>query len=166
MPWSTPSAVEDLLLYRMSKIVSLGGGLVTRLCEGQFGITRREWAVLGVLATSENLDWPELLRRTELDDARLSRAVSSLVGKRLALKTQKAGRQFVVALSEEGRRLHEQIFPQAREINRQILEGLDTQALDSLDKALIAIHEHAERLARTMVWPKASRRLGRGRTSE
>lgn len=161
-----PSAIEDLVLYRMSKIVSLGGGLVTRLCEGQFGITRREWAVLGILATRDSMQLAELARRTELDDARLSRAVSSLVAKKLAVKTQRAGRQFDVALSDQGRRLHGEIFPLARDINRRILEGLDEQTMDSLDKALSGVHERAEKLARTMELPKASRRLGRSRHDE
>ena len=69
-----PSGIQDLLLFRLSKIVSIGGGMVTRICEGQFGITRREWAVLALLAQADETRWSRIIEQSELDNARLSRA--------------------------------------------------------------------------------------------
>jgi hypothetical protein len=45
-----PETLDDLLLYRMARLPSVAGSMVIRLCEGRFGITRREWRLLGVLA--------------------------------------------------------------------------------------------------------------------
>ena len=49
----TPSrrlaGIDDLLLYRLSRFSSSAGAMVIRLCEGGFGITRREWRVIGLM---------------------------------------------------------------------------------------------------------------------
>ena len=44
-----PAALDDLLLYRLSRLLAVGGSPVIRLCEGRFGITRREWRVRALL---------------------------------------------------------------------------------------------------------------------
>ncbi len=44
-----PAAPDDLLLYRLSRLLGVGGIPVIRLCEGRFGTTRREWRVLALL---------------------------------------------------------------------------------------------------------------------
>ena len=46
---SAPQGLDDLLLYRLSRLLGVAGAPVIRLCEGQFGITRREWRVLALL---------------------------------------------------------------------------------------------------------------------
>jgi hypothetical protein len=43
------ASIEDLLLYRLGRLSSTAGALVVRLCEGGYGITRREWAVVAQL---------------------------------------------------------------------------------------------------------------------
>ena len=49
----TPSqrlaSVEDMLLYRLSQLTAAAEAMVVRLCEGGYGITRREWAMLAQL---------------------------------------------------------------------------------------------------------------------
>lgn len=42
-------AFEDLLLYRMYRLTSVAGAMVVRLCEGGYGITRREGRILALL---------------------------------------------------------------------------------------------------------------------
>jgi hypothetical protein len=94
-----PSGIQDLLLFRLSKILSIGGSMVTRICEGQYGITRREWALV---AQADEMRWSRIIEQSELDNARLSRAVSSLVAKGLALKRQVPSRGVWVSLTESG----------------------------------------------------------------
>ena len=38
-----PEAANDLLMYRLNRLLAVAGSLVVRLCEGGYGITRREW---------------------------------------------------------------------------------------------------------------------------
>lgn len=156
-----PSGIQDLLLFRLSKIVSIGGGMVTRICEGQFGITRREWAVLALLAQADEIGWPRLIEQSELDNARLSRAVSSLVGKGLAVKRQAPSRGVRVSLTDSGRTLYAELFPVTRAVNLRLLEGLDEAECKQLGAVLDSIHQRAVELAEGTQLPKADRRRGR-----
>ncbi|WP_395705806.1 hypothetical protein [Casimicrobium huifangae] len=49
----TPSrrlaSLDDLLLFRLSRLSNDAGAMVVRLCEGGYGITRREWRLLVAL---------------------------------------------------------------------------------------------------------------------
>ena len=38
-----PQRHDDLLNYRLKRLVGLGGAPAVRLCEGRFGISRTEW---------------------------------------------------------------------------------------------------------------------------
>nr|MBA2673675.1 MarR family transcriptional regulator [Ramlibacter sp.] len=62
-----PAALDDLLLYRISRLRAVAGGMVVRLCEGRFGITWREWRVLALLAQEEGLLSSQLAERAQLD---------------------------------------------------------------------------------------------------
>jgi DNA-binding MarR family transcriptional regulator len=75
-----PAALDDVLLYRISRLLATAGSMVIRLCEGRYGITRREWRVLALLAQEEGLLSSQLAERAQLDRARTSKAISSLVG--------------------------------------------------------------------------------------
>lgn len=156
-----PSGIQDLLLFRLSKIVSIGGGMVTRICEGQFGITRREWAVLALSAQAEEIGWSRLIEQSELDNARLSRAVSSLVGKGLAVKRHVPSRGVKVSLTDSGRAVYAELFPITRSVNLRLLEGLDEAASKQLGAVLDAIHRKAVEMAEGAQLPKADRRRGK-----
>lgn len=156
-----PSGIQDLLLFRLSKIVSIGGSMVTRICEGHFGITRREWAVLALVAQADEMRWSRIVEQSELDDARLSRAVSSLVAKGLALKRQIPSRGVWVSLTDSGRALFAELFPVTRSVNLHLLEGLDEAQRKQLGLALDSIHRRAVALAEQTHLPKADRRRGK-----
>ncbi len=152
-----PEGIEDLLLFRMSKIVALGGGIVTRICEGQFGITRREWTVLAIVARAPSMALSEVGHRCEIDNARLSRAVSSLVAKKLMRKTHRPDRQIDLQLTDAGMALHASLFPIALDINRKMIDALDPQLVHALDDALALLHAQGVQLVRETVVPKARR---------
>jgi DNA-binding MarR family transcriptional regulator len=156
-----PSGIQDLLLFRLSKIVSIGGSMVTRICEGQFGITRREWAVLALVAQADEMKWSRIVEQSELDDARLSRAVSSLVAKGLALKRQVPSQGVWVSLTDSGRSVFAELFPVTRSVNLRLLEGLDEAERKQLGLALDSIHQRAVTLAEGTHLPKADRRRGK-----
>lgn len=144
----------------MHKVVALAGSLVTRICEGQFGITRREWTVMAVVARDESTTWAETARRSEIDDARLSRAVSSLATKGLLKKEHLPDRLIVLSLTEQGRQLYAELFPLARDINEQLIGALSDPKVEALDESLRGLHARAEELAREMDVPKARRSRG------
>jgi DNA-binding MarR family transcriptional regulator len=160
---SQPAGLEDLLLYRMSRLVAVAGSMVIRLCEGGFGITRREWRVLALLAREDDLLSSELAERAQLDRARTSRAITSLVAKRLvARRTGPADRrQAHIALTPQGRELYEALFPLVREINRDLLAVLPPHEVARFDGALEQLQRRADvLLAQSGDLPKADRRRG------
>jgi DNA-binding MarR family transcriptional regulator len=157
-----PAGLDDLLLYKLSRLLSVGGGMVIRLCEGRFGITRREWRVLARLAQEQELLSSELADRIQLDRARTSRAVTSLVAKKLVRRQAGTSdrRQARLALTERGRALHRELFPLVCEINSSLLAPLAPEDALRLDAMLSTLQVQAEALVAAAELPKADRRRG------
>ena len=157
-----PASLDDLLLYRMSRVLAVSGGLVVRLCEGRFGITRREWRVLAVLAREEGVFSSQLAQRAQLDRARTSRAVTTLVAKRLVRRDVWPGdrRQISLALTDEGRELYAAIFPIVRGINQSLLSALSEPEVETLDRVLALLQQRAGEMVDSAELPKADRRHG------
>jgi len=161
-----PAGLDDLLLYRLSRLQSAGGSMVIRLCEGRFGITWREWRVIAWLAQENDLLSSQLAERIRLDRARTSRAVSSLVTKKLVRRQTGTSdrRQARLALTERGRALHGDLFPLVCEINRGLLSVLPAQDVRRLDHMLTSMQQQADGMVEAAELPKADRRRGaRGR---
>lgn len=133
-----PRSVDDLFLYRLMRLASTARPLVVRLCERQFGITRREWSVLGLLALDGGLSPSALAERALLDRARASRVIGSLVAKGLVDRAPLAGnrREVRLSLTDAGRACHQVLLPQVAAINRGLLSVLDEAELQALDRAL------------------------------
>ncbi len=155
-----PEVISDLLLQRLSRLLSVASVPVIRLCEGQFGITRREWRVMASLRPGVSLLSSELAEQAELDRARTSRAISSLVAKGLIDRriVESDQRKATVTLTDKGCCLYESLFPIVSEINQHLLQGLSKDALITLDAALTHIQTKAENLQKAGGQPKANRR--------
>jgi DNA-binding MarR family transcriptional regulator len=157
--------LDDLLLYRLSRLLSVAGSMVIRLCEGRFGITRREWRLLAVLASRGELSSSELAEHAQLDRARTSKAVGSLVAKQLVSRVVRPGdrRQVRLGLTESGQALYDELFPLVTQINTELLGALSDDDAARLDESLHRLHARAERMVEEAVLPKADRgRRGAG----
>ncbi len=155
--------LDDFLLYRLSRLLGTAGTLVIRLCEGQYGITRREWRVLELLLRHEPLPPSRLAELAQLDRARTSRALSSLVAKKLISRTTLSSdrRQAVLRLSDAGRALCESLLPQVRALNLEMLQGLSADEVTLLDGMLDRLQARAgEMVEQHRDFPKANRRQG------
>ena len=158
-----PRSLDDVLLYRMSRLLSTAGSMVIRLCEGGFGITRREWRLVALLAHQQGLLSSQLADRAQLDRARTSRAVTSLVAKGLVQRTPGAAdrREARLALTPAGRELYAQLFPLVLQINRELLSPIPRAQVDAVDRALESLQHKAEEMVRESAGlPKADRRRG------
>jgi DNA-binding MarR family transcriptional regulator len=161
----TPNdAFEDLLLYRIYRMSSVASAMVVRLCEGGYGITRREWRILALLQGHDGMTPSALADKVQLDRARTSRAIGALVAKKLIVRTPAVAdrRGAQLALTREGQRLYKELMPQIQAINQRILsvlnEAQSTQFQDSLERLRVsaqALHNEA-----MTALPKAQRHLG------
>ena len=157
-----PSGLDDLLLYKLGRMLAVGGSMVIRLCEGRFGITRREWRLIALLAQDDGVLSSQLAARAQLDRARTSRAITSLAAKKLVKRaTGPADRREVrLTLTDAGRELHARLFPLVLEINHELLSVLTQAQVRMVDRSLEAMQAQAERMVAAAELPKANRRRG------
>lgn len=157
-----PQGIDDMLLYRLGRVLGTAGSLITRICEGEFGITRREWRVLANLAKSDGLLSSELAEVAQLDRARTSRAVTALVAKQLVVRVPRPHdrRQVALHLSEAGRALYQAVLPRATAIHRELVAPLSPEQAAQLDALLALLQHQADTMQRDADLPKADRRRG------
>lgn len=141
-----PERQADFLLYRLYRIHITAGRKVVQMCEERHGMTRREWRVLSFLAENEGVLSSELAERAMLDRARTSRTITSLAGKRLIERRPKPHdrREVQIYLSEEGRRVHGDIFPRIAAINHALVEGLSPEQRRALDGIVAHVQARAD----------------------
>ena len=166
MSFAQPETVDDLLNYRLSCLLASSGAMVTRLCEGRYGITRREWRLIALLAAHGAMSPSELSQRAHLERARVSRHISELVSKKLLARVpvRDDKRRARVELTSRGQALHEELFPQSVRFNNEVLQALSPSELAAFDAALRRLSEVAERLSSSHpVAEKADRRHGGSR---
>jgi DNA-binding MarR family transcriptional regulator len=166
MSFAQPATVDDLLNYRLSCLLASSGAMVTRLCEGRYGITRREWRLIALLAAHGAMSPSELSERAHLERARISRHITELVAKKLLARVPlpEDKRRARVELTERGRAPYDELFPQSVRFNNQVLQALSPAELAAFDTALRRLSEVAQRLNSSQPVPeKADRRHGGSR---
>lgn len=162
---ASPEVLDDLLLYRLTRLLAVAGGVVVRYCEGRYGITRREWGMLAILAAHGAAGSSELARQAQLDRPRTSRAIGALQAKGLVERTTPGGdaRQVRVALTARGRQLYREMFPLVSRFNVDVLSVLSGDEIAQLDDMLARLRVRAEALAASDDLPLADRRHGGSR---
>ena len=143
-----PRQLQDMFLYRISRLLSTASVPVLRECEQVHGITRREWRVLAHLAQAEGCLSSELADLAQLDRVRTSRALSILVDKGLVRRAPRPGDRRLVelALTDAGRALHAALLPKVARLNRALLAGLSAAQLRQLEEVLEHLQQRAESL--------------------
>ena len=128
----TPQSLDDLLLYRIWRAACVSNGMVTRMIEGGFGITRRELGMIGVLEELGEIPASKFAERLQMDRASASLALRSLTEKKLVERRQDAedGRIVHVRLSSEGQQLFDDLFPRLSQLNVDLLDGIDAKQLE------------------------------------
>lgn len=168
MSFEQPTCCGELLNFRIARLLSFSGALQIRLCEGRFGISRREWRLIAMLADFGPLAPSELAEHARTDRPQVSRAVHGLEAKGLVARQateQGTGRSRVrVQLTDKGWALHRELFPLTAEINSRILGALSPDQIRALDAALDTLTVAAQQVCQTYpLTEKADRRSGGGR---
>jgi len=157
------ATIDDWLLYRLSRLSAVAGAMVLRLCEGGYGITRREWAMLAQLHENGSLPPSVLAQRMRRDRARTSRSLTTLAHK-LLLRTIPAHdrRSALLSLTPAGRQVFEVLMPQTQAINSHSLSALPSAEVARFDAALEPLQARAQSLLdeHSPDLPRANRRQG------
>ena len=145
---SDPQQHDDLLNYRLKRLLLIGGAPAVRLCEGRYGVSRMEWRLTAALVEDGPMSPSALVQRTGIEPARLSRAVKELTAKRFIERTEVAGdrRRVLLKATEAGTKLYQELFPQLAAINRRIMEALDGDEAQMLDRVLAKLMARAQEI--------------------
>ena len=146
---SQPKSLDDMLLYELWRLQAAARRPVVRLCETEFGITRREWRMLALVAQGGELAPSALAELAELDRAQTSRAVGSLVQKGLVARTPRRGdrREVLLHLTERGQALYAALLPRVAAINQELLAVLSADEVAVLDALVQRLRAQADSLA-------------------
>lgn len=121
--------LDAFLPYRLNVLAKRISRELSRHYGDRFGIGIPEWRVLAVLGRDQPLSSHELVERTQMDKAKVSRAVAQLVeAGRVERAEDPADRRLLrLSLTADGDALYRRIAPLALEWQRQMLEVLSTE---------------------------------------
>ena len=130
--------LEDFLPYRLSILSNTISSAIAAAYDRRFGLTIPEWRVIAVLGRFPGLSAVEVADRTMMDKVAVSRAVTRL------LKNGRIDREFadadrrrsILNLSEEGRRVHDQVAPLALKFEADLLHGLSDEEINALNSTI------------------------------
>ncbi len=127
--------LEEFLPYRLAVLSHTVSTTIAQVYAERFSLSIPEWRVIAILGRYPGLSAVEVAERTVMDKVAVSRAVTKLI------KNGRIDRQFadadrrrsILNLSEEGRRVHNEIAPLALQFERDLLDGLGADDLAKLD---------------------------------
>ncbi len=130
--------LEDFMPYRLAILSHTVSSLIARVYDKRFGLTIPEWRVIAIVGRFPGLSAVEVAERTMLDKVAISRAVTKLI------KANRIDREFadadrrrsILTLSEEGRKVHDEIAPLALNMEKDLLHGLGDEQIDTLNIAI------------------------------
>lgn len=158
-----PAGLEHMLMYRLYRAWSQASPVFVRLCEGRFGITRREWRLLATSCEQGVMTSAGLATAARLDLVRTSRCLGSLCEKGwLTRRTDDDDARIVwVQPSEQGLELYRELMPEISQLNDVLADGLDQEDKATLLRLLQQLEQRgAQMTADNLVADKASRRDG------
>jgi DNA-binding MarR family transcriptional regulator len=135
--------LEEFLPYRLSVLSHTVSTTIAGVYEKRFGVSIPEWRVIAILGRFPGLSAVDVAERTLMDKVAVSRAVTKLI------KNGRIDRQFadadrrrsILNLSEEGRKVHDEIAPLALQFEHDLLDGIiddDVTTLNAVIDGLLA----------------------------
>jgi DNA-binding MarR family transcriptional regulator len=127
--------LEDFLPYRLAVLSNTVSTTVARAYDKRFSVSIPEWRVIAVLGRFPGLSAVEVAERTLMDKVAVSRAVTKLI------KSGRIDREFadadrrrsILNLSEDGKKLHDEIAQLALQFERDLLHGFSDEEMDNLN---------------------------------
>ncbi len=126
--------LEDFLPYRLAILSHTVSTTIAQVYEKRFRLSIPEWRVIAILGRFPGLSAVEVAERTFMDKVAVSRAVTKLI------KNGRVDRQFadadrrrsILNLSDEGRRVHDEVAPLALQFENDLIEGLSEEEISTL----------------------------------
>ncbi|MDH0739384.1 MarR family winged helix-turn-helix transcriptional regulator [Achromobacter spanius] len=168
-PSDPPPHLADMLMYRLYQAWSQSNPVFVRLCEGRFGITRREWRILACAIEGGIMSSAELAAAAKLDLARTSRTLGALCQKGWLRRLHDSADRRVVRVeaTAEGLARYQALLPEVLRLNELLVQDLNEAEVALLRDFLGRIEQRGRRMAEdNIVADKASRREGGTRRAQ
>ncbi|KAF1694626.1 MarR family winged helix-turn-helix transcriptional regulator [Pseudoxanthomonas koreensis] len=131
-------ALENFLPYRLSVLSNRVSQTIADLYQKRFGLAITEWRIMAVLGRFPDLSANEVAERTAMDKVAVSRAVARLLERSLIKREIHSDdrRRSVLALSEVGYTVYDEIAPMALACEQRLIATLDCEERATLDRLL------------------------------
>ena len=138
MTRNTALVLDNFLPYRLSVLSNVLSQSIAREYDKRFGLSITEWRVIAVLGRDTELSANEVAERTAMDKVAVSRAVARLLERGLLQRDTHGDdrRRSVLALSEAGYAVYDEVVPVARAYEQRLLAPLDDAERAMLDGLL------------------------------
>lgn len=142
--------LEKFLPYRLAILSHSVSHSIATVYEQRFGLSIPEWRVIAIVGRFPGLSAVEVAERTVMDKVAVSRAVTKLI------KHGRIDRQFadadrrrsILNLSEEGRKLHDEVAPLALQMEADLLEDLTEEEIEALDRIIDKLYAKSQLFAK------------------
>jgi DNA-binding MarR family transcriptional regulator len=130
--------LENFLPYRLAVLSNTISTTVARAYDKRFNVSIPEWRVIAVLGRFPGLSAVEVAGRTLMDKVAVSRAVTKLI------KNGRIDREFadadrrrsILNLSEDGKKLHDEIAQLSLQFERDLLHGFSEDEMKNLNSIM------------------------------
>ncbi len=145
--------LDSFLPYRLNVLAKRVSRQLARQYQDRFGISIPEWRVIAILGREQPLSSNDIVERSQMDKAKVSRAVAGLVERGYLSRQVHPDDQRLLrlAFTAEGRALYDRIAPLALDWERRFLAALTpteraafTGLLDRLEARLAAMASEDE----------------------
>ena len=130
--------LDRFLPYRLSVLSNRISQAIARLYQARFGFGITEWRLIAVIGRYPALSANAVAERTAMDKVAVSRAVAHLLERGLLTREMHGEdrRRSVLALSEAGHRIYDEIVPLALGRERKLLATLNASEREQLERIL------------------------------
>jgi DNA-binding MarR family transcriptional regulator len=137
--------VLDLDRYAPALITFVANKLsagASRTYRKHFGVGVSEWRIMSLLAIEPNITANRITQVIGLDKAAVSRSLEALRERNFVSITADAndGRQRIIALTPQGKEMHDKIILVALERERRLLACFTEEEVDTLFNLLVRMH--------------------------
>jgi len=140
--------LEDFIPYKLSVVANRVSQSIGKLFETRFNLQIPEWRILMALYAYGDLVFNEVVDRTSMDKARVSRAQRRLVdlGMIESVDDPSDGRKLILSLTAKGEKMCADILPEAAAREAWFLKALDDHEHRQLDVILDKLMKRSQEL--------------------
>ncbi len=141
--------IDDYIPCQLAAVASVVMRSVATIFQDHFDITIPEWKVMATVARHPGLSGVDVAQYAGLDTVAVSRAVMKLMDSGLVRREfgKEDRRRSILELTEEGRKLYDEVAPMAARLEASLLEDLGEEEIRVLETALKSLSARSREFA-------------------